>query len=284
MTFVSIITVCFNEVDKIQRTCDSLVSQSFRDFEWIVIDGGSTDGTVEVLDRYKDHMSYYISEKDKGIYNAMNKGIQKSKGEYLLFLNGGDFLYESATLEKVNFKHKNEASDPDLLYGEMVNEQTKDYMLYLKDKVIDINFFSNVFTLHHQATFIKAQLFKSLGLYDESYRIAADYEWWIRYFTKDDKPKNIFYLDEKIAFFDVMGTSLNPKNRKLLYSEVIKALTSNIKNNPNIKKSVVVRAYYTVYCKSIIDRTLLSLISFFDMLGIRKEMASLYKIIFKSAK
>ena len=103
---LSIITINYNNRDGLQKTIESVVSQSFKDFEWIVIDGGSNDGSRELIERYAESISYWVSEPDKGIYNAMNKGIKASNGDYLLFLNSGDSLcdeYVIADFQKLSF-------------------------------------------------------------------------------------------------------------------------------------------------------------------------------------
>ena len=98
---LSIITVNLNNRDGLLRTIESVISQTFKDFEWIVIDGGSTDGSKELIEQYADHFAYWVSEPDTGIYNAMNKGIKMAKGEYMQFLNSGDFLRSSTILYDV---------------------------------------------------------------------------------------------------------------------------------------------------------------------------------------
>ena len=95
---LSIITICKNERDTIQNTCESIISQQFKNFEWIVIDGESNDGTVGYLSNFKHIMTHFISEKDDGIYHAMNKGIELSSGKYVLFLNGGDYFFSENSL------------------------------------------------------------------------------------------------------------------------------------------------------------------------------------------
>ena len=95
---LSIITVNLNNRDGLKKTIDSVISQTFKDFEWIVIDGGSTDGSRELIEQYVNHFAYWVSEPDKGVYNAMNKGVKKAKGEYLQFLNSGDWLRDENTV------------------------------------------------------------------------------------------------------------------------------------------------------------------------------------------
>ena len=98
---LSIITINYNNRDGLQKTIDSVVSQTYKNFEWIIIDGGSTDGSKELIEQYQDHCAYWCSEPDKGIYNAMNKGIEKAIGDYSLFLNSGDRLHDDTVIDKI---------------------------------------------------------------------------------------------------------------------------------------------------------------------------------------
>ena len=93
MPLFSIITVCYNETGNIKKTLDSIIEQSFRDFELIVVDGGSTDGTKEIVQEYEQNIAWWCSERDNGIYNAMNKGVSHATGEYVIFMNAGDWFY-----------------------------------------------------------------------------------------------------------------------------------------------------------------------------------------------
>ena len=109
----SIITVNYNNREGLKRTIESVIHQTFRDFEFIVIDGGSTDSSAEVLKAYDEHISYWVSEKDNGIYDAMNKGIRKATGDYLNFMNSGDCFYDDDVLRNVTAY----ASDADIITG-----------------------------------------------------------------------------------------------------------------------------------------------------------------------
>ena len=196
---LSIITICYNE-KQIERTCKSIVEQTWQDFEWIVVDGGSTDGTLDILKKYKDRIDILISEPDKGIYNAQNKGIKLAHGQYLNFMNGGDAFYNSTVLEKI-FKDKTQTAD--VLYGNccLIDGIRKDWCNYI-DKV-DITYWLN-HTLCHQASFIKKELFDKYGLYDESYKIAADKEKFICFFLKGH---SFQHIPLTIALFDLGGLS-----------------------------------------------------------------------------
>ena len=184
---ISIITVCYNIKDEIERTCQSIVSQTSNNYEWIVIDGGSTDGTVEILNKYKDKMSIFISEKDSGIYNAMNKGIQKATGEWCIFMNGGDCFAASDIIEKFE-KLDGIYEYADIVYGDVNsidttgNKKVKTYAYPLTKY-----HFYNGETINHQASFIKTELFDKYGLYNEYYRIISDLEKWIVFFINNCK-------------------------------------------------------------------------------------------------
>ena len=176
MPTLTIITICYNIKDEIERTCESIVNQTWQDFEWIVVDGGSTDGTVDILKKYAYRIDKLISEKDKGIYNAMNKGIKLAHGEWLSFMNGGDCFAARDVLEKV-FAGKE--YDADVLYGNVKMFRT-DGSIYIRtypDKLSKRFFYKDI--INHQASFIKRDLFNKYGLYNENYRIVSDWEKWI---------------------------------------------------------------------------------------------------------
>ena len=166
---ISIITINLNNKSGLQKTADSIVQQTLLDFEWIVIDGGSTDGSKEVIEEYKDYITYYVSEPDKGIYNAMNKGIVKSQGEYLFFLNSGDYLYEKDTIAKVlPLLH-----DKDFYVADVYTLKG----LYAVDistteKICNTILFR---TFPHQGTFIHRRNFRTYGLYREDKVIISDW-------------------------------------------------------------------------------------------------------------
>ena len=200
---LSVITICYNE-KQIERTCKSIVSQTWQDFEWIVVDGGSTDGTLDILNKYKDRIDILISEPDKGIYNAQNKGIKLAHGKYLNFMNGGDTFYNSTVLEKV-FKGYEQTAD--VLYGKCCFKDDKVVHIYPYPSKIVINFWLE-YTLSHQASFIKKELFEKYGLYDENYKIAADKEKFIVFFKNKCSFHCIPYV---IATFDMGGISFRNK-------------------------------------------------------------------------
>lgn len=198
---LSIITVNLNNCEGLQKTIDSVVSQSFKDFEWIVIDGGSTDGSKELIEQYVEHFSYWVSEPDKGVYNAMNKGIKAAQGEYLQFLNSGDWLYDQNVLQTVFGKEHT----ADILFGYMLVEGSESFSsaAMMKPVLYWTDFVGN--TLPHQASFIKRELFEKYGLYDESYRIASDTKFFIKSIVWEKATYE--FVCEKIAVFQQGGIS-----------------------------------------------------------------------------
>ena len=162
---LSVITINLNNADGLRKTIESVVSQTFSDYEYIVLDGGSKDDSVDIIKQYADRITFWVSEPDKGIYSAMNKGILQAKGEYCLFLNSGDYLVNKHILEKVFSLNL----DTDIFC-------TLDFG---KNSVEDITFYDFLYkSLKHQSMFIKTNLFYKISLYDERYKIISD---WIFY-------------------------------------------------------------------------------------------------------
>lgn len=194
---LSIITINYNNRDGLQRTIDSVICQTWRDFEWIVIDGGSTDGSKELIESYKSHFSYWCSEPDNGIYNAMNKGIDHAKGDYLLFLNSGDAFYKPDTLSNVFSR----GLHSDLISGVTVRADNGKPRRGYYDSIVRQLI---VGTIEHQGTFIKRELFKSYK-YREDFKIVSDWAAWIEWILKQNC--TFEYIDEIIATQEIDGIS-----------------------------------------------------------------------------
>lgn len=177
---ISIITVSFNHLEGLERTVNSVLSQTYSDLEYIVIDGGSTDGSVALLADFADNADLknvfqYVSEPDKGTYDAMNKGLAMATGDYVLFLNSGDVFASSNVLLEVF----STSQTSDLLVGrqfQIRNGRKCKAHRILAEEVNKQFLISN--TLPHQATFIKRELLQRLGGYDLNYRIVADWVFW----------------------------------------------------------------------------------------------------------
>ena len=168
---LSIITINYNNKAGLQKTIDSVICQTWKDYEWIVIDGGSTDGSKELIEQYQQHFAYWCSEPDKGVYNAMNKGIAKAKGEYLNFMNSGDRFAADITL----FNISEYLNNWDIVYGFCRDLKTGDITneIAMTDILeLDVLYYN---TLPHQACFFKKQLFEKVGLYREDFKIISDW-------------------------------------------------------------------------------------------------------------
>jgi glycosyltransferase involved in cell wall biosynthesis len=203
MPKLSIITINLNNREGLQRTIQSVVSQTFTDFEYIIIDGGSTDGSVEVIREYVDRIDYWISEPDTGIYNAMNKGIRLAKGEYLLFLNSGDWLADENVVKDFYKSKLNE----DVISGNVVMKNAKNEIWESpqKDKLVFYVFYRT--TIPHQATFILKYLFLQYGFYNENNHIVSDWEFFLECLMINNCSYNHF--DRIISYCDMTGISQN---------------------------------------------------------------------------
>ena len=168
---ISVITVCYNSVNVIEKTILSVIRQTYQNVEYIVIDGNSQDGTIEVIKKYQDNIDYFLTEPDTGIYNAMNKGIRVAKGDYCLFMNAGDaFVNRDVLSEVVSF-----LTGESVISGNEIDVKNGKVEDYTKSpEELSFKFFCNN-SLRHQATFIKTELLKSHP-YDESLRIASDWK------------------------------------------------------------------------------------------------------------
>lgn len=213
MIKLSIITINFNNKIGLQKSFDSVFKQSFSDYEYIVIDGESTDGSKEIIEANKDKISHWVSEKDGGVYHAMNKAIAKASGEYLLFLNSGDHLINNTILNEVRA-----ALDvTDIIYGNifLIESVTKSWTGNYPAKLSFQHFVEG--SLPHPASFIKRTVFDTVGLYDESLQIVADWKFFLDAICRF----NISYkhIDKTIAVFYLDGLSSLAKNQALLQEE-----------------------------------------------------------------
>lgn len=238
MTKLSIITINLNNASGLRKTIESVVSQTFSNFEYIIIDGGSTDVSVEVIKEYSDKITDWVSETDKGIYNAMNKGIEKANGEYCLFLNSGDWLIENV-LEEVFKFHFSE----DIFYGNSVfvfPDRTEQINKGCGKSELTFNDFFND-TIRHQAAFIKRDLFSRFGLYDESYTIVSDWLFFIKTIIFGDATCR--YENINISYFDTSGIGTIPSQNHLdertrvLTSILPQCILKDYKNYQNLVKN-----------------------------------------------
>ncbi len=208
MPRLSVITINYNNLTGLMLTVQSVLAQSFKDFEYVVIDGGSTDGSAAYIQEHASQLAYFVSESDSGIYNAQNKGIKAAKGEYLLFLNSGDFLCNSEVLQTV-FSYPVET---DIVFGNMmINWGEGQVSRGLMPDTINLEHMYRD-TLWHPVSFIRKAVFDRLGLYDESYRLVADYEFFFKAIVVHKVSAR--RIDVDIAEYDTRGASSDPANKK----------------------------------------------------------------------
>ena len=200
MPIISIITVNYNNAIGLNKTINSVVSQSFQDFEFIVIDGYSTDKSIDII-KQNPRINEWISEKDNGIYDAQNKGILKAKGNYLLFLNSGDILVNNQVLQKVSVLLSGNKS---FYYSNLILKKDLVKEKLFAPKLIDVDFMLNS-TFWHPCVFIKSDLFKQYGLYNTAFKICGDYEFFVRCLLKPNITSQ--YMNEFITEFDGNGIS-----------------------------------------------------------------------------
>ena len=198
----SIITVTYNAADTIEDTIQSVISQTYHHVEYIIIDGASKDNTLNIVDRYREHITCLVSEPDKGLYDAMNKGMQLATGDYLCFLNAGDSFHEDDTLQLMVHSLRNTEKLPDVLYGETELVDSEGHFVRMRrlsaPETLNWKSFRQGMLVCHQAFFARRELTEP---YDLHYRFSADFDWCIRIMKKANALHNthltlIDYLEE----------------------------------------------------------------------------------------
>lgn len=245
MKKLSIITINYNNKAGLSKTIESVVNQVNADFEYIVIDGGSTDGSIDVIQENSEKIHYYVSEKDFGIYNAMNKGIKAATGTFLLFVNSGDFLVDNTIIATVLKELSDEVS---IYYGNVFcSKNGMRTFLWRPPGKISYSYFLND-SLPHAASFMKRSLFHKHFFYDESLKIVSDWGFFVYCIHKGNE--SYHHLDLNIADFDRSGISSDEKNTKLVIQERTQVLKKHFpifyedmwiikKNHPKLFKQIL---------------------------------------------
>jgi len=209
---VSVITINFNDAKGLEKTILSVRSQTYKNYEHIIIDGGSKDESLNIIFKYQDGFSKWVSESDKGIYDAQNKGIGFAKGEYCLFLNSGDFLVDEFVLEKI-WKENREA---DIIYGDMLIDNGNKIVYGKSPDKLSLHTLSYG-VLWHCVSFIRRSLFSKYGRYDLSYKIAADVAFFLK--SIGINGSSVEYCPIAVSQFNTFGFGSNPKNLEKLELE-----------------------------------------------------------------
>ena len=231
---ISVVTICYNAKNDLEKTILSVLSQTYQDIEYIIIDGGSTDGTVDIIHKYSERLFYWISEPDKGIYDAMNKGLDRATGRWINFMNAGDTFCDNEVIK--NIFGYNDLSDYSVIYGDCYVSKLNQ-LQYLKASSMKKVHVQMPFC--HQSSFIrKTRLRFSIDL-----KIAADYQMIYEYYRMNGI-SSFLYISKPISVFDATGISTT--NNNLLQKEygIVYKRTRN--------------AYYYIYlCKQILKMVLL---------------------------
>lgn len=196
---ISIITVNYNDAVGLEGTVCSVISQKNDEYEYIIIDGGSTDGSVEVIKKYSDKIDYWISERDCGIYHAMNKGVAQAHGDYCLFLNSGDSFCNDNVLNHIIELGDND----DIIVGMVVSKDEKSQLFLPPSRDISLYYLYSG-TVPHQGAFIKTDLLKRMP-YDENLKIVSDWKFFLEAIILNNC--TVRYIDDYIAEFDTTGVS-----------------------------------------------------------------------------
>jgi len=210
----SVITVTYNAEKVLEKTLQSVISQTYKEWEYIIIDGASKDSTLSIAENYKEQITKIISEPDKGLYDAMNKGITAASGDYVCFLNAGDVFHSEDTLQRIVESNKADTL-PDIIYGEtaIVNEQREFlHMRRLKTpEKLTWKSFKQGMLVCHQAFFAKRTIAEP---FDLSYRFSADFDWCIRVMKKASTLHNT-----RITVIDYLDEGLTTQNHKASLKE-----------------------------------------------------------------
>ncbi len=263
---ISIITVCYNSEKLIQRTIESVLHQSYSNIEYILIDGNSTDSTLNIIKSFEKEarvmgIDYkWICEDDRGIYDAMNKAISLSNGIFLNFLNAGDYYCNTSIVKSV-MPYLN--SECNVFYGGTIhyNENIKYNRRYLEIKDEKSSYIKGLMFCH-QATFIRKSIFEIIGVYSEEYSLVADHEWFLRYLSKYGFNK-VFRGNILIVYYDIGGLSatnrLKVLNERLdlskQYKDQFKGFPYSVMYNRFyfLKESILIvlkkLGFYNIYLK-----------------------------------
>jgi len=199
---LSIITINYNNVSGLKKTIESVFAQDFSAFEYIVVDGDSTDGSKEYIDRFADKLSYSVSERDNGVYDAMNKGIAKATGTFIMFLNSGDYFVHPNVVTDLNKYFKTGTSD--VYYGNIqITDQAGNVSCLQYPASLTLDFLNRA-TINHQASIIKSSLFQEIGLYDTNFSLAADYAFFLKCFFYG---KHFEHINKEVVNYQLDGAS-----------------------------------------------------------------------------
>lgn len=230
---LSVITINFNNKSGLESTIMSVIGQTWTGYEFIVVDAGSTDGSRDVIEKYKDKLSWWCSEPDGGVYAGMNKGVRHAKGDYCIFMNSGDTFFDSRVLEDVYNLTRTE----DIISGREISRTTGEYMHVMRDKTMLEHIMRH--SLSHQATFIKRELLIKYP-YDEHLKIVSDWKFWIEAILIHNC--SFTYIDRVVALYDETGIS-STHYRQNLYERVNVAVSLLPQFQRGVDRQIIVQIF-----------------------------------------
>lgn len=223
---ISIITSVYNNKETIEDAINSVLSQSYKNIEYVLVDGASSDGTLDVIEKYKDKVDIFISESDKGIYDGLNKGVRLATGDVVAFLHSDD-LYASDTIIE-DIAKEFQSTNADGVYGDLVytlKEDTTKVLRYWKSKDFDISLLKKGWMPAHPTLFLRKSVYDTYGVFDLSFKIAGDYDFMLRVLSAGIK---VSYLPKVLYKMRVGGESNKSiKNIILKSKEDLRALSRN---------------------------------------------------------
>jgi len=267
---ISVITINFNNAVGLNKTINSVIHQEFKDFEYIIIDGGSNDGSLNIIKENENEIDYWVSEKDKGIYDAINKGINVARSEYLIFLNSGDSFADDKVLSIYSDSIRT-YPETHIFYSDIKTVSTKGMGSWRHPDNLNISYFKKN-NLNHQATLIRKTLFTEFGLYPSEYKLAGDH--WL-YLVSFINNKEFRYIRSYTIAYDTEGRSFSKRSAyeaemKTMWETHIPAYVDKLVNEylevnytasyPFQKKLIVLDRIYTYKKKEIVGIFLLIVI------------------------
>jgi glycosyltransferase involved in cell wall biosynthesis len=242
MPLISVITVVFNGRATLEETICSVLRQTYGNVEYIVVDGGSSDGSLEIIRKYDDRIDFWISERDRGIYDAMNKGMSLASGDIVGFLNADDLYADDGVLQKISDAFQSasiQACYADLIY---VSQDNSRVVRYWKSKKFVKGDFAKGWSPAHPTFYVRRSEFEHMGLFDSAYKLAADVEFMMRYLERGGL--NSVYIPDVLVRMRVGGVSNRSwKNIVLQNKEVFAALRKN--GIPFSKVTFIVNKFFS---------------------------------------
>ena len=238
--FFSIITINYNNRDGLERTIKSVIKQNYLNYEYIIVDGLSNDGSIDVINKYANGITKSIIERDKGVFDAQNKGIGNAQGKYLTFLNSGDLLPDENVLNDIYEL----IDDEDLVYGDVLLDDGVSIVERKYPDHLDFNYWKHDY-LCHQVVYYKKEIFQKLGKFDLKYRYTSDHEHLYRIWRESDLKKK--HLGVFVAVYDMQGVSANINTRVRVLREFA---VIRFKNFPITFKFMILKRFVKALIQS----------------------------------